>query len=245
MVFRRLARSLGGDQPFYGLHHHGFGSTLFPQSYTAMAAQYADAIRRIQPQGPYFVAGYSSGGTLAFEVARQLERADEQVAFVGLIDTGATRERASMETRIRNRLAFLRQRPFPRVPRYVWEMIALRPWFHLEQWARHSKRKLRSGAKDFLPDPALVPHEVHETNQALSEARRGFALQPYGGTVTLFRARHGMGAMTDQRDLGWLRVGIGRLDIRDVEGDHRSILEEDVRSLGTAFASALAEAADS
>ncbi|MEO8380700.1 MAG: alpha/beta fold hydrolase [Acidobacteriota bacterium] len=241
MVFRRLSRSLGNDQPFYGLHHHGFGTVLFPQSYTAMAAQYAEAIRRIQSRGPYFVAGYSSGGTLAFEVARQMERAGEPVAFVGLIDTAASRTRASRETRLRNRLEFLRQRPFPRVPRYLWEMIALRPWFHFKQWTRRAQKAPRAGAKAYLPDPALVPDPLHETNEALSEARRGFALQPYSGTVTLFRARHGVGAMTDERDLGWLRVGIGRLDIRDVEGDHRSILEEDVHSLGLAFANALAE----
>jgi len=242
MVFRRLARSLGREQPFYGLHHHGFGPEVFPQSYTAMAAQYADAIRRMQPQGPYFVAGYSSGGTLAFEVARQMERAGETVAFVGLIDAGASRERASPETRLRNRLEFLRQRPFPRVPHYVWEMLARRPWFRLKQWARRSGKKIRLGAKDFLPDPALVPAALHETNSAMSSARRGFALQPYGGRVTLFRARHGVGAITEERDLGWTRIGIGHLDIRDVEGDHRSILEEDVRSLGNAFAHALAEA---
>ncbi len=241
MIFRRLARTLGTDQPFYGLHHHGFDSAMFPESYTAIAAQYADAIRRIQDQGPYFVAGYSSGGTLAFEVARQMERVRDQVAFVGLIDTGATQRVSSRAIRLRNRLAFLRERPLARVPRYVWEMVALRPWFLLTRWARRSKR-VRLRARDFLPDPALVPADLHQTNRTMSASRLGFALRPYGGAVTLFRARHGMGAMAEERDLGWLRVGVGSLDILDVEGDHRSLLEEDVTSLGLAFSDALRRA---
>jgi hypothetical protein len=119
-------------------------------------------------------------------------------------------------------------------------MAARRPWFHLERWLRRSKKQQRGGAAAFLPEASLVPDELHETNRALNAARRrGFSLQPYAGKVTLFRARHGLGAMTPEPDLGWLRVGVGALDVIDVEGDHRSTLEEDVTSLGHAFADAL------
>ncbi|NEL86329.1 hypothetical protein G3V83_23955, partial [Escherichia coli] len=41
----------------------------------------------IQPAGPYRLAGWSFGGKLAYEVARQLLSADNDVQFVGLIDT--------------------------------------------------------------------------------------------------------------------------------------------------------------
>ncbi len=44
-------------------------------------------LREQQPQGPYYLMGYSLGGTLAHAIAARLEAAGEQVAFVGLLDT--------------------------------------------------------------------------------------------------------------------------------------------------------------
>lgn len=234
MVFRRLARSLGKDQPFYGLHHHTFKSDT-PPSYIAIATHYIEAIRRIQPQGPYYISGYSSGGKLAFEVARQLEHARENVAFVGLIDTGVGSKSTTAKQRLRNRIAFLRQRPFVRAPKYLWEMAVLRPLFHLKMFLG-----LRQRLGTFMPDENVMPEELREQNRAFSQARIGFTLQPYNGPVTLFRARHGLGALHPEPDLGWRDVGVGRLDIFEVDGDHRSVLEEDVASLGGAFRAAIA-----
>lgn len=235
MVFRRLARSLGSDQPFYGLHHHAFKET--PPSYIAIATHYVETIRNLQPQGPYYIAGYSSGGKLAFEVARQLERMHERVAFVGLIDTGVSGKSTTARQRLRNRIAFLRRRPFVRAPKYLWEMAVLRPLFHLKLFLGQRQR-----LSDFMPPEELVPAELRDANRAFSEARIGFTLQPYGGAVTLFRAKHGLGALHPDPDLGWNDVGVGRLDIFEVDGDHRSVLEEDVASLGNAFVRALAAA---
>ena len=52
----------------------------------ALAGLYAEKIRKIQPHGPYFIAGWSIGGTIAFEMVRQLEEAGETPGFLALID---------------------------------------------------------------------------------------------------------------------------------------------------------------
>ena len=52
-----------------------------------MAADYVAEIRGVQPHGPYFLAGYSFGGRVSFEIAQQLVRAGERVSFLGMIDT--------------------------------------------------------------------------------------------------------------------------------------------------------------
>jgi len=54
----------------------------FPQ----IAAVYARAIRKIQPKGPYYIAGWSLGGAVAFEIVRQLEISGERVAFFAMVD---------------------------------------------------------------------------------------------------------------------------------------------------------------
>jgi thioesterase domain-containing protein len=53
----------------------------------AMAARLNQIIRAVQPAGPYRLAGWSFGGKLAYEIAKQLIGDDEDVEFLGLIDT--------------------------------------------------------------------------------------------------------------------------------------------------------------
>ena len=50
------------------------------------AATYIEKIKKIQPVGPYYIAGWSMGGTIAFEIIRQLEEMKEEIKFAGLID---------------------------------------------------------------------------------------------------------------------------------------------------------------
>jgi len=56
-------------------------------SIEAMAADYLREIKKRQPNGPYYLCGYSSGGLVAFEIARRLSESGEHVALVGLFDT--------------------------------------------------------------------------------------------------------------------------------------------------------------
>src|SRR5262249_51456414 len=83
-----LPRYLGSDQPLYALHHQSEDGK--PARYTrveTIAAHYLEEIRTIQPQGSYFLGGYSFGGTVAFEMAQQLKRQGEEVALLWLLDS--------------------------------------------------------------------------------------------------------------------------------------------------------------
>jgi amino acid adenylation domain-containing protein len=83
-----LARALGPEQPFYGLEGAGFNGDRAPHATVEeMAAYYIDAIRAVQPEGPYHLGGHSLGGWVAFEMARQLRRQGHDVPLVAIIDT--------------------------------------------------------------------------------------------------------------------------------------------------------------
>jgi len=83
-----LAPFINADIPIYGLQATGFAPGEEPlKTIEEMAELYIDGIRQIQPHGPYQVAGWSSGGTIAHEMARRLIEMGEQVGFVGLVDT--------------------------------------------------------------------------------------------------------------------------------------------------------------
>ncbi|MFD6106776.1 alpha/beta fold hydrolase, partial [Nocardia salmonicida] len=83
-----LARLLRAERPIIGLQ---MPQLTEPDKQTRtldeLAQFYLDAVRRIQPQGPYHLLGYSLGGNLAHAMAAILEAEGEQVGYVGLLDS--------------------------------------------------------------------------------------------------------------------------------------------------------------
>jgi pyochelin synthetase len=88
LCYSHLARSLGADQPFYGLQSIGEDSTgKLLMTIEAMASAYISAIRTVQPHGPYLISGWSMGGVIAFEMVQQLQRQGESINLLALIDS--------------------------------------------------------------------------------------------------------------------------------------------------------------
>ncbi|HEX8087553.1 MAG TPA: amino acid adenylation domain-containing protein, partial [Blastocatellia bacterium] len=88
MVYQHIATGLGPDQPVYGLQSRGLSDPDSEyKSVNEMAAGYAAYIRRQQPEGPYYLMGWSFGGVIAVSVAWELEQQGQEVAFVGLLDS--------------------------------------------------------------------------------------------------------------------------------------------------------------
>ena len=84
--FADLARELGSEQPFYGLQSVGLDGAAAPlDSIEAMAKLYVNEIRSVQACGPYAIIGACFGATVAYEMARYLLEAGEEVAFLGLL----------------------------------------------------------------------------------------------------------------------------------------------------------------
>ncbi|WP_330333710.1 amino acid adenylation domain-containing protein [Streptomyces sp. NBC_00536] len=86
-----LARHLDRDRPLYALQARGLdGAGELPGSVPEMAADYLRLIRAVQPAGPYHLLGWSFGGTVAHELARQLQEAGEEVALLAMLDSHPT-----------------------------------------------------------------------------------------------------------------------------------------------------------
>ncbi|WP_020123727.1 non-ribosomal peptide synthetase [Streptomyces canus] len=84
LVFVNLAKHFARERPFHALRARGFNPGEKPfGSFTEMTQSYVAAIRRVQPHGPYALAGYSFGAAVAFEIAKVLEADSEHVAFLG------------------------------------------------------------------------------------------------------------------------------------------------------------------
>ena len=95
MNLRPLANCIALDRPFYGIQAHGINQGETPYATIRdMAMQDIQAIKQVQPTGPYTLWGYSFGARVVFEVAYQLEQSGEQVAHLFLLAPGSPKLRA-------------------------------------------------------------------------------------------------------------------------------------------------------
>ncbi|MGI2902870.1 SDR family NAD(P)-dependent oxidoreductase [Tolypothrix sp. VBCCA 56010] len=90
LCYYELSLHLSSDQPLYGLQALGLNGECQPYTRIEdMATQYIKALREIQPNGPYFLGGWSMGGVVAFEMATQLLRHGDRVAMLAMLDSPA------------------------------------------------------------------------------------------------------------------------------------------------------------
>lgn len=88
LCYRPLLQGLDAH-PIHGFHRHELARQRVPRFLTLeqLADDYVERLLEQQPEGPYRLAGWSSGGLLAMEVAARLEARGHAVAALGLIDT--------------------------------------------------------------------------------------------------------------------------------------------------------------
>jgi len=90
LLYRELANRLQAARPVYGVQssalQHGLPKST---SVEEMAREYVAEIRKLQPRGPYHFVGYCLGGTIAYEIARQLSESGEEIGVLALLDTHA------------------------------------------------------------------------------------------------------------------------------------------------------------
>jgi acyl transferase domain-containing protein/thioesterase domain-containing protein len=215
--FRDLAHYLGSDQPVFGLQARGVDGRQKPHgSIAEMARDYLAEVREVQPRGPYFLGGYSGGGCVAYEMARQLRQQGEPVAFVGMIDTPSPhmRERSVLARGLIHLRRLLR-----RGPRYPFRLLRDK----VEARRVHRRREALRAAGAALPQELRGAEMQHSFDAAFFR----YVVEPYDGRVWLFRAeRESRTRFVRDRALGWTRGPQGGVETIDCPGDHFSMCTE-------------------
>ena len=85
LIFFGLAKYIT-DRPVYALRSRGFDGEPFFESMSECVSCYYDEIKRVQPEGPYAIAGYSYGATIAFEMGKMMQKQGDYIKFLGVID---------------------------------------------------------------------------------------------------------------------------------------------------------------
>jgi thioesterase domain-containing protein len=180
--FRALARYLGDDQPFFGLQPPGLDGANEPlKSVEDLAAYFAAQIRTIRPDGPYVVAGYCAGGSIAFELARQLHQVGADVTHLALFGCPFPTYYRFLP-QLRQNFGQLTER----LTRHVRKLASL-PAGELRQYVSERVRNYkteRSAASDAAQDPVLIRRE--KVGRATLAAIRRYLPGSFSGRVSIF-----------------------------------------------------------
>jgi len=180
--YRALAQQLGDDQPFFGLEPPGLDGRSEPLTRVEdLAAYFAEQVRAFQPHGPYIIAGFCAGGTVAFELARQLLHAGASVRFVALFgspDPSWYRLPSQLGWRLRQQLTRVAGHA-----RAVWSLPSRELGGYLGERMRQ-RRERRDAAQAAALDPVLVRRAAVE--RATIAALRRYTPAPFAGRVILF-----------------------------------------------------------
>lgn len=218
--YRELARRLDPLRPVYGLQARGIDGLLSPHTRIEdMAGEYVAAIRSVEPQGPYLLAGWSLGGILAFEMARQLAEAGFEPALVAVIDAGMISPDESFDED--DFLPILLEM-FPDELRP--SQSDLRGMSAAEQLQFFRQRAEQARVLVGGDNPIQDQH-VFQVFQANLNALLEYHPQPYTGKLTLFRAAHGVTALHQSPGLGW-RPWVGELEEHVIAGEHVRLFSE-------------------
>jgi aspartate racemase len=202
MRFRDLARRMAPDQPFYGIQAKGLdGAETCLHRVEDMAEVYLRDLRSAQPEGPYYLGGYSFGGYVALEIARRLLRQGEEVRSLVLLDTYVGGSQSLLERFLTlssaQKIAYVKRRA--------------------QRYRKNLKRRIEFW---FLP-PA-----VKKVRRGCASAEHSYELRPYPERIVLFRAgEKGLRGLEEPGD-GWQKYAAGGLEIHELDGDHGNILNE-------------------
>ncbi len=238
LCYYQLARQLGTDQPVYGLQARPLDERDEAPRVTIeeAAAEYLDAVRSFQPAGPYLLAGWSFGGVVAFEMARQLAGAGEEVALLAILDQPVSPGDEAAEVDTAAVIAeILRHRVRAEGRMLEIDAEALRGLPLDGQIAR--ALDILGGGEALGPGfdiPLLRDLALGWSSRATAVER--YKVSTYLGRITLFRASSADPAalreLTPQRrqiledsTLGWGTVAGDGVEVHAVPGSHKTIIE--------------------
>jgi acyl transferase domain-containing protein/thioesterase domain-containing protein len=239
---RHLSTHLGKDQTVWALQARGLmGDDAPHETFEEAARDYLAEVRQIQPEGPYYLAGFSGGGISAYEMAQQLVTQGEKVAALVLLDSLP----AEMPALTRRDKVMIHLRKLERQgPVYVGNWARSRVKWEMERL----QARVAPTQREYHP----AEFRSEQIEQAFRRSLGRYTTKPYGGRVVLFRPTQddcydvGGGRLVnsnmvfvDDSNL-WAQHVRGGVEVHVVGGDHDAmVLEPHVRVLAAKFRTCL------
>lgn len=217
LCYVELAEHLGANRPFCAFQAPPYQSHApvqpLPDRVELMASAYLDVLEATDPVGPYLLGGWSSGGIVAFEMARQLESLGKKVELLAMVDSPAPLQRELVSEKVM--LAWFRH-----------DLNAIANAADADTYrSPETKGQIHSASSE----QAQIDH-AYEVFKANIRAVRHYLPKPVSCRVVLFRADgepieefHDHPARS-RRDWGWADFVSDDMRVVLLPGDHYSLL---------------------
>jgi len=232
--FFQVVKHIQTAHPIQGMQAKGVDGTEEPfDRIEDMAQFYLNAIRQVQPHGPYLLAGYSLGGLVVFEMAQKLTAAGEKVALLAMLDSYPDIRYLSLAQRIRlvTRLATRRAATAMKLPVGEALYLILRP----------SRRRSLAPRVSYQP-PADVPISpaMQRSRERAYAALTRYKPRFYGGKIRFVRAAIPTDFPADPAAV-WAHLA-SEFEVETVPGDHLGIMSIHYEKLASAISRYVQEA---
>jgi amino acid adenylation domain-containing protein len=221
-AYRHIAGQLGANWPFYGLGLHFTGRRVTRTRVEDQAKGHLKEIYAIQPRGPYYIAGHSIGGLIAYELAQLLQNDGHEVAFLGLIDTVFPKRANANNLSVRDGVmkcwyALARLAAANRFDQFLQTVKASAQW-RLKAIQCHGYHWVNKP----LP-PELLTFYVDEIvfRGKYAKEQRRYQPRPFRGCVHYFRATQSLNDVEK-----WKLITNRQLVVHEIPGTHLTMIEE-------------------
>lgn len=226
--FSSFAFYMDPDQPIYGLQAKGLNGSDEPlDNIEEIAAHYLTEVIKHNADGPYALAGYSFGGYVAIEMARQLRLMGKEVKMLGMIDTNAVEH--IPDTNVLQKVSTKIIRQFKKSA-WIASSLITEPKATINYQLSFISNKLKSISiylgllkeEETAEEYSLKLKHISEQNDT---AYNNYRLKPFDGTIDLFKAKKRVYFVDDFNFLGWKKYALKGVKIYEVPGDHKTMLE--------------------
>jgi len=218
IFYHNLAAYLPHDRPFVAIEAPALRATdeIRVDRVEDTAREYLALIRKRQTRGPYYLGGYSFGGTVAYEMARLLHAEGEEMAFLALFDTlnpAATFPKFTLAGRVQR---FWHRHADISLGRRAHKLAA--------HGLARTRQRLFATAGNTGEDPS--DPRSRQLGEAHLTALRAYRPQRYPGKLTLFKASIGDEIYQIPEDCGWGDL-VESLDTIIIPGRHLTIFDQE------------------
>ena len=223
--FVNLSKHFDEDQPIYGIQGtkpKGFDGWY--ESIEAMAAHYINAIVKVNPKGPYALAGFSFGGIVAFEMTRQLREQGKTVSLTALLDSyvdssyyyGSYRRKQLVRyfEITHRRLDFLKEMLLS------WKAFKMR----INGKKEYILKRHFGKNNTMTEQEALALEQFIEADSLVKKIVDRYHLKPQNFEVDLFRSKDDVNYKLDPTHLGWKKAALKGVTIHNISGNHLEIV---------------------
>ena len=192
-----------------------------------MAAFYISEILEQNPTGPYCLAGYSFGGIIAFEMAKQLKAMGKEVKTLAIFDTNADISDSFSNWTDKVKKKAMRQLP---KMKFIYNSFRTNAKETVEYQAYLLKKKVDHVLENAgLGKPEQAEEEIlsafaKRINEKHDQALRLYKMAPYYGSIDLFKVRKRIYYVDDPVYLGWKPYALNGICVHDIPGDHKTFL---------------------